>query len=387
MNPARRHQHTAQMPHDLDQPLALLADLSPREFMANHWQKRPLLIKGAMDVSRLGLSQKAMFHLAGQAEVESRVIARKGQSWSLSQGPFSARKLGGLKADAWTLLVQGVEQHHPDAAALLASFRFLPDARLDDLMVSWASPGGGVGPHFDSYDVFLLQISGRRRWQIGPQTDLSLVPDLPLKILAHFEPTETHVLEPGDMLYLPPKWAHDGVAEGADCMTASIGFRAPARAGLANEVLVRMGEMFEDDTLYNDPDQPATETPALMPEGLLRFTAEAVQRLTADPIALACALGEVMTEPKPGVWFEAPEMSFSVTVPLRVSVKSKLLYDADHLFINGESYLAAGHDFEQLQALANTGAIHAKGLASLSADAQALVSEWYEAGWLEADLL
>ena len=106
MNPARRHQHTAQMPHDLDQPLALLANLSPREFMANHWQKRPLLIKGAMDVSRLGLSQKAMFQLAGQAEVESRVIARKGQSWSLSQGPFSARKLGGLKADAWTLLVQ-----------------------------------------------------------------------------------------------------------------------------------------------------------------------------------------------------------------------------------------------------------------------------------------
>jgi 50S ribosomal protein L16 3-hydroxylase len=148
-----------------------------------------------------------------------------------------------------------------------------------------------------------------------------------------------------------------------------------------------MGEMFEDDTLYNDPDQPATETPALMPEGLLRFTAEAVQRLTADPIALACALGEVMTEPKPGVWFEAPEMPFSGTVPLRVSVKSKLLYDANHLFINGESYLAAGHDFEQLQALANTGAIDAKGLASLSADAQALVSEWYEAGWLEADLL
>ena len=387
MNLARRHQPTAQMPHDLDQPQPLLAGLSANQFMAAHWQKRPLLIRGAMDVSDLRLSQKNLFQLAGKEGVESRLIARKGADWSLRHGPFSARTLGAVKADAWTLLVQGVEAHDARVAAVLNAFRFLPDARLDDIMVSWATDGGGVGPHFDSYDVFLLQISGTRKWQIGPQQDLSLVPGMPLKILANFEPTETHLLAPGDMLYLPPKWAHDGIAQGADCMTVSVGFRAPARAGLANEVLLRMGEIFEDEALYADADQAATATPARMPGAIGAFARDAIQEMLAVPNALECALGEVMTEPKPGVWFEAPAMAFSADVPLRVSAKTKLLYDDQHVFINGESYLAAGQDFVVLQQLANDRCINTKGLASLSEDAQALVSEWYEAGWLEADLL
>ena len=165
-----------------------------------------------------------------------------------------------LKQKRWTLLVQGVDLHLDAAHELLQRFRFVPDARLDDLMISWASDGGGVGPHFDSYDVFLLQASGQRRWRIGRQKDFSLEPDVPLKILSNFEPEEEHLLNPGDMLYLPPRWAHDGVAEGDDCMTYSMGFRVPQRAGLAGELLLRMADEFEDNTLYRDPAQPATAT-------------------------------------------------------------------------------------------------------------------------------
>ena len=148
----------------------------------------------------------------------------------------TVENLPGVKTRQWTLLVQGVNLHDAAAAELMGRFRFVPDARLDDLMISYATDGGGVGPHFDSYDVFLLQVSGRRRWRISSQTSLELIPDMPLKILADFNAEQEWVLEPGDMLYLPPQYAHDGIAEG-ECMTCSIGFRAPAYRELAGHFL------------------------------------------------------------------------------------------------------------------------------------------------------
>ena len=149
------------------------------------------------------------------------------------------------KKREWTLLVQGVNLHDDRAHALMNRFRFIPDARLDDLMISYATDGGGVGAHFDSYDVFLLQVHGKRRWRIGAQRDLSLKPGLPLKVLQHFDAEEEWVLEPGDMLYLPPHIAHDGVAEG-ECMTASIGFRAPSTQELTGQFLYHLAERAGD---------------------------------------------------------------------------------------------------------------------------------------------
>jgi len=212
-------------------PQQLLGGLSPATFMRRYWQKKPLLIRQAIPGFSPLLDRAALFDLSGREEVESRLIVHSEKGWQLKHGPFGRRQLPALSRPRWTLLVQGVDLHVNAVHELMQRFRFVPDARLDDLMISWASDGGGVGPHFDSYDVFLLQAQGQRRWRIGRQKDLSLQPDVPLKILSNFEPEEEHVLNPGDMLYLPPKWAHDGVAVGGDCMTYSVGFRVPQRGG------------------------------------------------------------------------------------------------------------------------------------------------------------
>ena len=209
----------------IDRPMTLLGGLSPARFMRRHWQKQPLLVRQAVPGFAPPLDRARLFALAADEAVESRLLVRDGARWKLRHGPLPRRALPPLARPGWTLLVQGVDLHVDAARTLLDRFRFLPEARLDDLMISYASDGGGVGAHVDSYDVFLLQASGRRRWQVAHQRDRRLVPDLPLKILRTFEPAQEWVLGPGDMLYLPPGWGHDGVALGADCMTCSIGLR------------------------------------------------------------------------------------------------------------------------------------------------------------------
>ena len=359
----------------------MLGGLSPEQFMRRHWQKKPLLIRGAFPGFGPFLSRPALFAMAADEAVESRLVVHQSAGWRLKHGPFARTALPPLKQKRWTLLVQGVDLHVDAAHELLQRFRFVPDARLDDLMISWASDGGGVGPHFDSYDVFLLQASGQRRWRIGRQKNLSLEPDVPLKILSHFEPEEEHVLNPGDMLYLPPGWAHDGVAEGDDCMTYSIGFRVPQRAGLAGELLLRMVDAFEDDTLYRDPAQPATAHPAAMPAALEGFAADGLARLLRERGSLACALGEVMTEPKPKVWFEEPETAWSAG-PLRLDRKTRMMYDTQHVFINGESFRAGGADARLMQGLADRRQLDVAAVMRASVGAQALLQDWFEAGWL-----
>ena len=202
--------------------------------------------------------------------------------------------------------MQGVDLHAQAAHELLQRFRWIADARVDDLMVSYASPGGGVGPHIDSYDVFLLQVHGHRRWRVGPVDDATFVDGLPVRILENFEPVDEWVLGPGDMLYVPPRWGHDGVAED-ECMTCSIGYRTPMATELARELLQRVLDDVEadgDEPHFRDPPRSATETPARMPEALDAFARKAVARPLRDPSQLARALGEVMTEPKPQVWFD-----------------------------------------------------------------------------------
>jgi len=359
----------------------MLGGRSPSQFMRRHWQKKPLLIRSAFPGQVPLLSRQALFAMAADDAVESRLIVQRNSGWTLKHGPLPRSALPAIKQPGWTLLVQGMDLHLDAAHELLKRFRFVPDARLDDVMVSWASDGGGVGPHFDSYDVFLLQATGHRRWRIGRQKDLSLQPGVPLKILSHFEPEEEFLLGPGDMLYLPPRWAHDGVAEGGDCMTVSFGFRSPQRGGLAAELLQRMADDSEDDTLYRDPGQAATDTPAAMPDGLREFAREGLVRLLADRGSLDCALGEVMTEPKPRVWFEEPDQGWQAGA-LRLDRRTRMMYDDRHLFINGESFRAGGADARLMRRLADHRALSANEVCRASADAQTLLGDWFEAGWL-----
>ena len=370
---------------DVNQKLPLLGGLSPAAFMTRHWQKKPLLVRQAWPGVAPPLDRAALFALAGSDDVESRLVAREGTAkharWRVRKGPLPRRALPPLSRAGWTLLVQGLDLHVHSAHAMLQAFRFVPDARLDDLMVSWASAGGGVGPHLDSYDVFLLQVQGRRRWRIGRAKDTSLVADAPLKLLQNFEAEEEWLLEPGDMLYLPPRWAHDGVAVGGDCMTCSVGFRAPAADDLAHELLQRLGEADAIHTqVYRDARQPATATPAAMPPALLAFAQAAVARRLAEPQALARALGESLTEPKSNVWFSGPGRS-RFADPVQLAARTRMLYDVQHIYINGEAFEATGRDAKIMQRLADDRCLRPADISRLSADAGALLDEWIASGW------
>ncbi len=354
--------------------------------MRSHWQKKPLLVRQAIPGFVPPVARAALFDLAAQDGVESRLVQNIDGVWKLQSGPMGRRALPPLKRPNWTLLVQGVDLHSDPVHALMQQFRFVPDARLDDVMISYASDGGGVGPHFDSYDVFLLQAHGKRRWRIGRQKDLTLRDDLPLKILAQFEPEEEYVLEPGDMLYLPPGWAHDGIAEG-ECMTYSVGFRVPERADLAQELLIRLGD--EDDegcaqpVLYSDGKQPAVAQPAEIPATLHAFARDALERALAEPRALERALGEYLTEPKANVWFE-PGDARAMMEQVALDRRTRMMYDAEHIFINGESYRAAGADAKLMRELADVRVLSPKALSRASDEALELLSVWCADGWAHA---
>ncbi len=375
---------------DVNAALPLLGGISPATFMQRHWQKKPLLVRQAMAGVKPPMSRAALFDLAGSEDAESRLVVRAEGAWQVRTGPVPRRALPPASRPGWTLLVQGLDLHVPAAHELLSRFRFIPAARLDDLMVSWASPGGGVGPHVDSYDVFLLQVQGQRRWRVGKVKDAAFVEGAPLKLLRHFEPTQEWLLEPGDMLYLPPGWGHDGVAESGDCMTCSIGFRAPAAGELARELLMRLADEGDEDdgtsaaaALYRDPQQPATATPGALPDGLLQFARAALERQLSEPDALARVFGEMLTEPKPQVWFDAgaPRTPGGV----RLNARSRMLYDDRHVFINGEALRAGGRDASLMRKLADTRALGAADCARLSAPAAALLDDWVAAGWARQD--
>jgi 50S ribosomal protein L16 3-hydroxylase len=368
-------------------PLELLGGISPETFMRVYWEKKPLLIRAAIPGFKPLLDRAELIDLAAQDDVESRLVvqakADKQGQWRLKHGPFGRKDYPAFKQPGWTVLVQGVDLHDERVHQLMNQFRFVPDARLDDLMISYATDTGGVGPHFDSYDVFLLQAQGRRHWRIGRQKDLSLVPDMPVKILANFVPEQEFVLEPGDMLYLPPDWAHDGIAEG-DCMTYSIGFRSPVKGEIARDLLQALAEQAEDDVgcaIYRDPKQPAVSGAGEIPEGLVKFAQDALDAALKDPLALQRSLGEIMTEPKAHVWFHG-EQEFEEGVGVRLDRRTRMMYDAKHVFINGESFRAAGSDAKLMRKLADNRELSAADVVKLSDDAHDLLAQWGEDGWL-----
>jgi len=370
---------------DLNQAQSLLGGLSPTQFMRRHWQKKPLLVRRAIVDVAAPVTRAEMFALAARDDVESRLIQRDVHNrWQLRHGPLPRRSLPALAQPGWTLLVQGLDLHVEAAQALLSRFRFVPAARLDDLMLSYASPGGGVGPHIDSYDVFLLQVQGRRHWRIARIGQPRLRDDVPLKMLAEFESEQAWLLEPGDMLYLPPGWAHDGLAVGGDCMTASIGFRAPQADELAQALLARLADGAagnEGAARYRDPAQAATPTPGAVPERLQRFARQALARALADPHLLDRTLGEWLTEPKDQVWFAAGTGQ-NIARGVQLDRRSRMAYDARHVFINGESHRASGRDARLMRMLADQRRLDARALAAASPEAHSMLEEWLVSGWL-----
>lgn len=283
-----------------DTPLQLLGGLTAREFMRDYWQKKPLLVRQAIPGFESPISPDELAGLALEDEIESRLIIEHGERpWELRRGPFAEDAFADLPERDWTLLVQAVDQFVPEVAELLEEFKFLPKWRIDDVMISFATPGGGVGPHFDNYDVFLLQGFGKRRWQIGQMcnSDSPLLEHADLKILAEFAQTEEWVLEPGDMLYLPPLLAHCGTAED-DCMTYSVGFRAPSAAEVLTHFTDFLGQFLPDEERYSDAGAQPTDDPTQIQRDALDRLKALLNEHMSDERLLMTWFGQFMTEPR-----------------------------------------------------------------------------------------
>ena len=289
--------------------LMLPADIDQETFLRDYWQKRPLLMRAALPVDSFSLAPEELAGLACEPEFESRLIIEQADgSWTLRHGPFREDEFTQLPDSRWTLLVQDVDKYLPDVARLLDSFHFVPNWRIDDIMVSYAADQGGVGPHTDAYDVFLMQAQGRRRWRISDSlcTDDDMIPGLEQRILSCFEASDEWVLEPGDVLYLPPGVAHWGTAEG-DCMTYSLGFRAPSQLELASDWFQHLVALSDDQRL-SDPRNLSSDSLAELTSGVYN---QAEQLLGALPTTRSrdfqLWLGRYLTEPKAQFQILPPE--------------------------------------------------------------------------------
>ena len=368
--------------------LPLLGELTPAQFLRDYWHKKPLLIRQAIPGFKPLLKFEQLAELAKLNYIESRLITRQDGQWDMQHGPLT--ELPARTQDGWSMLVQGVNLVDAKADALLRQFRFIPDARLDDLMISFATDGGGVGPHFDSYDVFLLQAHGKRTWRISAQKNLELVEGMPLKILKNFVADEEYVLEPGDMLYLPPHYAHDGIAEG-ECMTYSIGFRSPSYQELGEAFLQFMADSIDLPGRYADPDLEVSKHPAEIPRSMLANIAEEMNKVRFTEEDVTIFVGEHLSEPKHNVFFTGPAKPLTVgrffdtaaKRGLALSLKSQMLYRGKHVFINGESFSVGRADKAVLDILANTRVLPGSAIAEASDDVREALYTWYQDGWIE----
>ncbi len=348
----------------MKKPLSLphLGGLSAQVFLRDYWQKKPLLIRAAFPHFVAPLTRAEVLTLAAREESEARLIVRDGPNWQVTPGPISRAMQRAAAKSSWTILAQDTQHHSYEAHALLAQFNFIPNARVDDLMVSVAAKGAGVGPHVDSYDVFLLQGEGKRRWQISTQTDLTLQPNQPLKLLKNFKPEQEWVLETGDMLYLPPHVAHDGVAQ-TNCMTWSIGFRAPSPQDLATGLLDFLHDEIDIAGSYQDPDlREATQCGEIDRAMVARMTTmlRPVEAAARDPKLIARFLGCYLTEPKAHVYFDPPYARLTLKKFERVAATAtldlctQLLFDASLYYVNGRVLPVLPEAGPTIQHLANT---------------------------------
>jgi 50S ribosomal protein L16 3-hydroxylase len=367
--------------------LKKLGSLPVARFMRDVWQRRPLLIRNAFPGFVPPVSRDALFELARRDDAESRLIARVDDRWSMKHGPLG--RLPSTRRPDWTLLVQGVDLLDEGAHALLGRFRFVPDARLDDLMVSYATDGGGVGPHVDSYDVFLLQARGRRRWRIGRQRDLALFPGASLKLLANFRAEEEWVLEAGDMLYLPPGVAHEGTAVG-ECLTYSIGFRAPTYQELLEPWLTDFADHATVSGRYADRGLEPARRPAALPAAMVGRIHDSLRKTRPTQRDTERFLLRYLTEPKAQVVFERPARpvpahrfaEVAARRGLELARPTRMMYAGGEIGINGECVSLPAASREALRALADQRTLASPAVARLPLAAQALLQDWYAAGWL-----
>jgi 50S ribosomal protein L16 3-hydroxylase len=277
-----------------------LEGIDPADFIDRYWQKKPCLIRNAFAGFESPVSPEELAGLACEEGVHSRLVVENadGKPWQVRYGPFEERNFLDLPESNYSLLVSECEKWLPELAVLLDQFRFLPDWRIDDLMLSYAPEGGSVGPHVDEYDVFLLQAMGRRRWQYGERRceDTRLVPNLELAILRDFDPRREAVLEPGDMLYLPPGIAHHGVAL-ERCLTYSIGFRAPDAVSTLESFALEIERIGSNLPRYTDSDLELDRHHAEITDAeIARFRALAVDFLEQSPALWRDAVGKMLSD-------------------------------------------------------------------------------------------
>ena len=364
-----------------DIPLQLLGGITAREFLRDYWQKKPLLIRQAIPDFESPIDADELAGLALEEEVESRLVIEHGERpWELRRGPFAEDAFSTLPEREWTLLVQAVDQFVPEVAELLEQFRFLPSWRIDDVMISFAAPGGSVGPHFDNYDVFLLQAQGKRNWKIGQMcsSESPLLQHADLRILAEFEESAEWVLEPGDMLYLPPRLAHFGIAED-DCMTYSVGFRAPSAAEVLTHFTDFLSQYLTDEERYTDADaQPATDPHQIQGDALDRLKSLLAEHMSDERMLLTW-FGQFMTEPRYPELVAGEELgeedfvnSLQDGAILVRNPSARMAWsevdDDVLLFASGQSRYLPGKLRELLKLICAADALHAENLAPWLAD-------------------
>ena len=373
------------------QPLTLLGEITVEAFLKEYWHKKPLLIRGAIPNFEGFLTPNELAGLACEEDVQSRLISFQKKQWKLEQGPFSEKRFSKLPERDWTLLVQSVNHHLQEGVDLLQQFNFIPHARLDDLMVSYAPDGGGVGPHFDSYDVFLLQGCGQRLWRISEQEDLSLVEGAPLRILQNFNVEKEWTLSAGDMLYLPPHVAHWGIAIG-DCMTYSIGFRAPSAEELSGEFLNYLQMNRELSGRYSDPDLALQSHPSEINADMVKKVGAILDSLKWNEGDVTSFLGQYLSEPKAHIVFDRPPkitlQAFSKRLNIdgiKLSYKSQLLKAQDNFYFNGETIYFDLGAMHLMMKLADNRQLLAKDFSEVGQVSEnffGLLLDWYLAGWL-----
>ncbi len=381
-----------------DVPLQLLGGLTARQFLKDYWQRKPLLVRQAIPGFESPISPDELAGLALEEEVESRLVIEHGaHPWELRRGPFEEDTFSQLPERDWTLLVQAVDQFVPEVAELLEQFRFLPSWRIDDVMISFAAPGGGVGPHYDNYDVFLLQGHGRRRWRIGQMcdSDSALLEHADLRILADFAQTDEWVLEPGDMLYLPPRLAHFGTAED-DCMTYSVGFRAPSAAEVLTHFTDFLAQFLPDEERYSDAGiQPASDPHQIQRDALDRLKGLLAEHMSDERLLLTW-FGQFMTEPRYPELVNGEQLSLQELLDaldngaiLLRNPSARLAWSEIDLglmlFASGQSRLLPAELRDLLKLICSADALHQDNLSDwlASEDATQLIWELLKQGSLE----